>query len=85
MKFFRTKSEMADVKDSKEIAQAIQRVEKSLEELRHTIGYRRTMLKNADKKLQEFQDTIYAMLIEAEYSPKRRFYARNDDEDPSER
>ncbi len=72
MKIFRSNSEIAEIQDSQEIKKTIQSLEKMLEEIRHIINYRGTMLKNADKRLQEFQDTIYAMLIEENYPRKKK-------------
>ena len=80
MKLFRTKPELAEMKDLQEIKETIQTLEKMLGEIRHIIGHRRTMIKNADKKLQEFQDTIYAMLIEEEY-PRKKSYRVQDNSD----
>lgn len=71
MKILQSKSEIADIKDSQEIKKTIQSLENMLEEIRHIINHRGTMLKNADKKFQEFQDTMYAMLIEENYSRKK--------------
>ena len=83
MKLFRTHSEMAEIKDVQEIKNTIQTLEKMLEEIRHIIGYRRTLLKNADKKLQEFQDTMYAMIMEEDYPRRKNYRIReNDDETP---
>jgi hypothetical protein len=62
---------MTDIHETQEIHQKIQDLEDFLGELRSMLGARRTALTNADKKLQQFQDTIYAMLIEDEY-PSRR-------------
>jgi hypothetical protein len=81
MKIFRSKSEIAKVKDSQEIQETIQSFENTLEEIRHIIRCRGTMFKNAEKKLQEFQDTIYAMLIEENYSRKKKSHIRKNDED----
>lgn len=82
MKIFRTKSEIADVKNLQETQNTLKTLEKMLEEIRRIIGYRRTLLKNADKKLQEFQDTIYAMIIEEDYPKKKSSgIPENDDED----
>ena len=81
MKIFRSKSEIAEIKDSQEIQKTIQSFENKLEEIRHIFRCRGTMLKNAEKKLQEFQDTIYAMLIEENYSRKKKSRIRKNDED----
>ena len=64
MKIFRTKPEIVEIKDSQGVKKTIQSLENMLEEIRHIISHRGTMLRNADKKLQEFRDTMYAMLIE---------------------
>ena len=73
---------MAEIKDLQKINKTIQTLESMLGEIRHIIGHRRTMLKNADKKLQEFQDTMYAMLMEEEYPRKKKNYRvqKNEDE-----
>ena len=81
MKTFRSKSEITEIKDSQEIQKTIQSFEKRLEEIRHIINCHGTMLKNAEKKLQEFQDTIYAMLIEENYSRKKKPRIWKNDED----
>jgi len=81
MKIFRTKPEIAEIKDSQEIKKTIQSFENMLEEIRHIISHRGIMLKNADKKLQEFRDTMYAMLIEEDYSGKKNQRVRKNDDD----
>jgi hypothetical protein len=81
MKIFRSKSEIADIKDSQEVNKTIQSLENMLDEIRHIINHRVTILKNADKKLQEFQDTIYAMLIEENYPRKKTPRIRKNDEE----
>ena len=64
-------AEVAEIRALREIQDTLRTLEKMVGELRHNIGYRRTMLKNAEKKLQEFQDTIYAMLMEEE-APRKK-------------
>lgn len=81
MKILGTKPELADIKDSHEMQKTIQTLEMTLGEIRHIIGRQRTILKNADKKLQEFQDTMYAMLIEEEYPLKKTSPEQADDDD----
>lgn len=73
MKLFRTTSEVERAKDIQETQKALQSFEDMLEEIRQIIGNRRTILKNADKKLQEFQDTMYAIIMEENY-PTKKFY-----------
>jgi uncharacterized coiled-coil protein SlyX len=76
---------MAEIKDLQEIKNTIQTLENMLKEIRHIIGYRRTLLKNADKKLQEFQDTMYAMIMEEDYPRKKNYpVPENDDGNPSD-
>jgi hypothetical protein len=84
MKIFRTKSEMADMKDSQDIQQKIQHLEEIVGEIQHLLSRQGTLLKNTEKKLQEFQDTIYAMLIEDRYPPKRSYRRQRHDEDSVE-
>ena len=62
-----------------EVDEQFDALEQTLTELRHVVGRRRTMLKNAEKKLQEFQDSMYAMLIEDEFPRKRVFLAEDED------
>jgi hypothetical protein len=47
--------------------------------MRTLLGERRTMLTNADKKLQQFQDSIYAVLIEEEHPSRKVRHAEPDD------
>lgn len=84
MKIFRTKSEISDIKESQEVQQTIQYLEETVEEIRHLLGHQRTLLTNAEKKLQEFQDTIYAMLIEERYPPKHLYRREHQDDDSTE-
>ncbi len=69
---------MADDKNPQETIQKIQELEDMVGEIRTVIGAHRTMLTNADKKLQQFQDSIYAVLMEDKH-PSRK--ARHDDHD----
>lgn len=82
MKIFRTDAENQEMESPEELQENIEILESMLKELRHIIGQRRTLLKNADKKLQEFQDTIYAMIMEEEYPQK--WMASLPDEDDEE-
>ena len=54
-------------------------LEEMLGDIRMLVDQRMTILTNANKKLQEFQDSIYAMLIEDEH-PLRKSY-RDDPDD----
>ncbi len=81
MKIFRTEPENEEMQDFNEFTESIEALEAMLAEIRQSIGHRRTMLKNAEKKLQEFQDTIYAMIMEEEYPRRKYFIARDDDND----
>jgi hypothetical protein len=82
MKFFRNKAVMADNIDSQKIVQKIEELEGTLREMRTLLGERRTMLTNADKKLQQFQDSIYAVLIEADHPSRKARRAVPDDSEP---
>ncbi|MCP4401154.1 MAG: hypothetical protein GY801_28135 [bacterium] len=82
MKIFHPESEQAPLQNAAELDGRFDALEQTLGELRQLVGQRRTMLKNAEKKLQEFQDSMYAMLIEDEFPRKRVFEA--DDEDGDE-
>ena len=62
---------MGDDNNSQEMVQKIQELEDMVGEMRTLIGERRTMLSNADKKLQQFQDSIYAVLMEDDYSVRK--------------
>jgi hypothetical protein len=82
MKIFRTEFDNEEMQEFNDFKEGIEALEAMLAEIRQIIGYRRTMLKNADKKLQEFQDTIYAMIMEEEYPRKKYFIAEDDANDP---
>ncbi|GAK60244.1 hypothetical protein U27_00135 [Candidatus Vecturithrix granuli] len=82
MKIFQTEAEHEDMNCPEEFQDKIDILENLLQEMRYIIGHRRTLLKNADKKLQEFQDTIYAMIMEEEYPKKRMMPSQDDDEKP---
>ena len=71
---------MAELKDSQEIHKTIEHLEENLADIRMMIGQHMTTLTNAHKKLQEFQDSIYAMLIEDEH-PSRRSHRHEPDDD----
>ena len=79
MKIFHTEPENEETQDFKDFGEDIEALETMLAEIRQSIGHRRTMLKNAEKKLQEFQDTIYAMIMEEEYPRKKYFLVKDDD------
>ena len=83
MKIFHPDSEQEQAQNEAEFDEQLDIFEQTVGELRQRVGQRRTMLKNAEKKLQEFQDSIYAMLIEDEFLRKRVFIA-NDDEDDND-
>lgn len=83
MKIFHPESEQEPLQDAAELDEQFGILEQTLGELRQIVGQRRTMLKNAEKKLQEFQDSIYAMLIEDEYPRKRVFMPDDDDNEAS--
>jgi hypothetical protein len=74
---------MAELKDSQEIHKALEHLEEALEDIRTLMGQRMTILTNANKKLQEFQDSIYAMLIEDEHPSRRSHRDDPDDDVPS--
>lgn len=74
---------MTDAQNSQEIIQKIQELEETLGEMRAFIGERRAMLNNADKKLQQFQDTIYAMLIEEDYPSRKMYHPNNENHEDS--
>ncbi len=80
MKMFRSDSDQENRQNQDKFLEQFEALEKSVGELRQAIGYRRTLLKNAEKKLQEFQDTIYAILIEEEYPRKTSVIIPNHDE-----
>lgn len=81
MKIFHTDAENQEMESPEELQENFNILENMLKDLRQIIGHRRTLLRNADKKLQEFQDTIYAMLIEEEYPKKRMDPSQNDDDE----
>ena len=81
MKIFQTDPDETR-QNFEEIQQTLETLETMLQEIRATVGHRRTMLKNADKKLQEFQDTIYAMLIEEKYPRKKYIIAEDTKDEP---
>jgi hypothetical protein len=72
------------MKDSQDIQRKIRHLEETVGEIQHLLNQQGTLLKNTEKKLQEFQDTIYAMLIEERYPPKRRHRRKQRDEDSVE-
>ena len=84
MKIFRTDAENQETEAPEELQENIDILENMLKELRHIIGNRRTLLKNADKKLQEFQDTIYAMIMEEEYPKKWMIPSQDEDDEESD-
>lgn len=59
---------MTDDNTSQDMVQKIQELENLVGDMRIAIEARRTMLSNADKTLQQFQDSIYAALMEDEHS-----------------
>ncbi len=77
MKIPHTEPENEEIQELPELKSKLETLETMLVELRHIIGHRRTMLKNADKKLQEFQDMMNAMIMEEEY-PKKRYFFKED-------
>ncbi|PIE33479.1 hypothetical protein CSA56_11795 [candidate division KSB3 bacterium] len=79
MKIFHSDADQDNTQNQREFQEQLDALEDSAGELRQTIGYRRTLLKNAEKKLQQFQDTIYAMLIEEEYPRKKSVIIQDDD------
>ncbi len=72
---------MVDDNNSREIVQKIQDLEERLGELSAIIGERRTILSNAHKKLQQFQDSMYAVLMEEEHPSRKVRYTQNDSPD----
>lgn len=76
-------SEQEALQNTAEVNEQFDTLEQTLGELRQIVGQRRTMLKNAEKKLQEFQDSMYAMLIEDEFPRKRVFISDDEDGDKS--
>ena len=81
MKIFRAEPDETR-SDFEEFQETLETLETMLQEIRATIGHRRTILKNADKKLQEFQDTIYAMLMEEKYPSKKYGSTENTKDEP---
>ena len=83
MKLFHAEPEKDDVDDMPVLHAHLDDLEKTVTTLREIVGQRRAMLQQAEKTLQEFQDMIYAMLIEAD-APKRTtsFTDEPDDDDP---
>ena len=82
MKIFRTDVEHENMSFPEDIHENMDILENMLREIRSIIGHRRTLLKNADKKLQEFQDTMSAMIMEEEYPKKPGMFSRDDDDPP---
>ena len=80
MKISQPESENERNQEFQELNDKIEALETMLEEIRHIIGHRRTMLTNAGKKLQEFQDMMYAMIMEEEY-PKKKYTLFQDEDD----
>ena len=72
------------MKNSQDIQQAIHHLEETVGEIQDLLNQQGTLLKNTEKKLQEFQDIIYAMLIEERYPPKRKYRYNQQDEDSAE-
>jgi len=70
MKLFQSESEPDNMEQEYIVYEQFESFAQTVETLRHRIDQRQTLLKNAEKKLQEFQDSIYAMLIE-ESAPKK--------------
>ncbi|PID57711.1 hypothetical protein CSB45_05620 [candidate division KSB3 bacterium] len=64
MKTFHAESEQ----NIAELEERCETLERTVDELRRLVGRRRTMLKDAEKKVQEFQDSICAVLIEDDFS-----------------
>jgi hypothetical protein len=80
MKIFRSETVQEDNYIRHEFYEQLKALEDTLGECRQIVGQRRIMLHNAEKKLQEYQDSIYAMLIE-EDNPKRKRHFSNEDDD----
>lgn len=70
MKLFHSEPEQDDVEQEHIVEEHIEFLEHEIDALRHRVSQRRMLLNNAGKTLQEFQDSIYAMLIE-ENAPKK--------------
>ena len=81
MKLFHSEPEQDDVEQEHTVEEYVEFLEHAIDALRHRVNQRQTLLNNAEKTLQEFQDSIYAMLIE-ESAPKkpssREEYAKPD-------
>lgn len=77
----RKKAVMIDDNNSREIVQKIEELEGKLEELSAVIRERRTILSNAHKKLQQFQDSMYAVLMEEEHPSRKVRHTQNDSPD----
>ena len=80
MKLFHAEPEKELADDAPELREQLNELEETVAALRQIVGQRRTMLQNAEKKLQEFQDTMYAMLIEQD-APKRIAGGADDPDD----
>ena len=80
MKLFHAEPEKELADDTPELHEQLNELEETVAALRQIVGQRRTMLQNADKKLQEFQDMMYAMLIEQD-APKRVMSGADDPDD----
>jgi hypothetical protein len=73
MTLFRKKTAMADENTSQDTLRKIQELEDMAGDMRAVIGARRTMVSNAGKILQQFQDSMYALLIEDEHSGRKTY------------
>ncbi len=82
MKLFHAEPEKDDREQVQTVSENFERLEETVEALHHRVSQRRTLLKNAEKKIQEFQDSIYAMLIE-EDAPKKSALSRGENVHPS--
>ena len=84
MKLFHSEPEQDDVEQEHTVEEYVEFLEHAIDALRHRVNQRQTLLNNAEKTLQEFQDSIYAMLIE-ENAPKkpssREEYAEAEEDD----
>ncbi len=77
MRVFQTEpehEERPEYPEHHDINTQLDSLEQRAEMLRRTIGQRRSMLKNAEKTLQQFQDTMYAVLMEDEHF-RRKYLA----------
>lgn len=79
MNIFQNKVVMNEHTSSQDIEQKIEALEALLADMRVVIGERRTMLSNTDKKLQQFQDSIYAVLMEEDHPSRRTRRFGHDD------